>query len=55
MHNNNLDNEEFEYSHIFNLLDSRGVISVAERTGYITRIRELAKGSGAAWLESQEK
>ena len=33
-------------SHIFNLLDSRGVISVAERTGYINRIRELAKGSG---------
>ena len=31
-------------SHIFNLLDARGVIGVAERTGYITRIRELAKG-----------
>ena len=40
-------------SHIFNLLDARGVISVAERTGYINRIRELAKGSGAAWLNSQ--
>ena len=40
-------------SHIFNLLDSRGVIGVAERTGYINRIRDLAKGSGAAWLESQ--
>tara|TARA_Y100000816_G_C26075500_1_gene566091 strand:- start:460 stop:1344 length:885 start_codon:yes stop_codon:yes gene_type:complete len=40
-------------SHIFNLLDSRGVIGVAERTGYINRIRELAKGSGAIWLESQ--
>jgi len=40
-------------SHIFNLLDSRGVIGVAERTGYINRIRELAKGSGALWLESQ--
>ena len=42
-------------SHIFNLLDSRGVISVAERTGYINRIRDLAKGSGSAWLENQEK
>ena len=42
-------------SHIFNLLDSRGVIAVAERTGYITRIRDLAKGSGSAWLENQEK
>ena len=34
-------------SHIFNLLDSRGVIAVAERTGYINRIRDLAKGSGS--------
>ena len=42
-------------SHIFNLLDARGVISVAERTGYINRIRDLAKGSGSAWLENQEK
>ena len=40
-------------SHIFNLLEARGVIGVAERTGYINRIRELAKGSGATWLNSQ--
>jgi glycyl-tRNA synthetase alpha chain len=40
-------------SHIFNLLDARGVIGVAERTAYINRIRELAKGSGAAWLSTQ--
>ena len=40
-------------SHIFNLLDARAVIGVAERTGYINRIRELAKGSGVAWLNSQ--
>ncbi len=40
-------------SHIFNLLDSRGVIGVAERTGYINRIRELAKGCGALWLSTQ--
>ena len=40
-------------SHFFNLLDARGVIGVAERTGYINRIRELAKGAGAAWLNSQ--
>ena len=40
-------------SHIFNLLDARGVIGVAERTGYITRIRELAKGCGTLWLSSQ--
>ena len=41
-------------SHIFNLLDARGVIGVAQRTEYISRIRELAKGSGKIWLESQE-
>ena len=40
-------------SHIFNLLDARGVIGVAERTGYINRIRDLAKGCGALWLSSQ--
>tara|TARA_B100000945_G_scaffold116292_1_gene92402 strand:+ start:672 stop:1556 length:885 start_codon:yes stop_codon:yes gene_type:complete len=42
-------------SHIFNLLDARGVIGVAERTGYINRIRDLAKGAGSSWLENQEK
>ena len=41
-------------SHIFNLLDARGVIGVAERTGYITRIRELAKGCGSLWLSTQK-
>ncbi len=40
-------------SHIFNILDARGVIGVAERTGYINRIRELAKGCGALWLSTQ--
>ena len=40
-------------SHIFNLLDARGVIGVAERTGYINKIRELAKGCGALWLSTQ--
>ena len=40
-------------SHLFNLLDARGVIGVAERTGYINRIRDLAKGSGASWLNTQ--
>ena len=41
-------------SHIFNLLDARGAIGVAQRTEYISRIRELAKGSGKAWLENQK-
>ena len=41
-------------SHVFNLLDARGVIGVAQRTEYISRIRELAKGSGEIWLKSQK-
>ena len=40
-------------SHVFNLLDSRGAIGVAQRAGYISRIRDLAKGAGSVWLESQ--
>ena len=41
-------------SHIFNILDARGVISVAQRAEYISRIRDLAKGVGQIWLESQK-
>tara|TARA_B100001123_G_scaffold444118_1_gene592031 strand:- start:306 stop:1202 length:897 start_codon:yes stop_codon:yes gene_type:complete len=40
-------------SHIFNILDSRGAIGVAQRAGYISRIRDLAKGAGSVWLEYQ--
>ncbi|WP_293859494.1 glycine--tRNA ligase subunit alpha [uncultured Alsobacter sp.] len=39
-------------SHVFNLLDARGVISVTERQSYILRVRELAKACGAAWLQT---
>jgi glycyl-tRNA synthetase alpha chain len=38
-------------SHIFNLLNARGVISVAERQAYIGRVRDLAKGACAAWMD----
>ncbi|MGF1543835.1 MAG: glycine--tRNA ligase subunit alpha [Parvularculaceae bacterium] len=41
-------------SHLFNLLDARGVISVAERQSYILRIRTLAKACCAAWLDSPQ-
>ena len=37
-------------SHLFNLLDARGVISVTERAAYIGRVRTLAKGCCEAWL-----
>ncbi len=40
-------------SHIFNLLDARGVISVTERQSYILRVRELAKACGKAWLKTK--
>jgi glycyl-tRNA synthetase alpha chain len=40
-------------SHLFNLLDARGVISVTERQAYIGRVRDLAKGCCQAWLASQ--
>ncbi len=39
-------------SHIFNLLDARGVISVTERQSYILRVRDLAKACGEAWLKT---
>lgn len=39
-------------SHVFNLLDARGVISVTERQSYILRVRDLAKACGAAWLKT---
>ncbi|WP_243406028.1 glycine--tRNA ligase subunit alpha [Sphingosinicella sp. YJ22] len=38
-------------SHTFNLLQARGVISVAERQAYIGRVRDLAKGACAAWMQ----
>ena len=40
-------------SHLFNLLDARGVISVAERANYINKIRTLAKACGELWIKKQ--
>src|SRR5205085_9928468 len=40
-------------SHVFNLLDARGVISVTERQSYLLRVRELAKVCGEAWLATE--
>jgi glycyl-tRNA synthetase alpha chain len=37
-------------SHLFNLLDARGVISVSERASYIGRVRDLAKVCADVWL-----
>jgi glycyl-tRNA synthetase alpha chain len=40
-------------SHVFNLLDARGVISVTERQSYIMRVRDLAKACGDAWVHTE--
>ncbi|MCT4654766.1 MAG: glycine--tRNA ligase subunit alpha [Cohaesibacter sp.] len=40
-------------SHVFNLLDARGVISVTERQSYILRVRELSKACGEAFLQTE--
>ena len=42
-------------SHLFNLLDARGSISVTERARYILEIRELAKNSANLYMEKYEK
>ena len=41
-------------SHLFNLMNARGAIAVAERASYIGRIRDLCKMCAQAWVEQQE-
>ena len=41
-------------SHLFNMLDARGVISVTERAAFIGRVRNLAKGCCEAWMGMTE-
>ena len=40
-------------SHVFNILDARGAISVAQRAGYIARIRDITKAAAGIWLNNQ--
>lgn len=42
-------------SHIFNVLDARGAISVSERTKYIGRVRHLARIVASTYLEQREE
>jgi glycyl-tRNA synthetase alpha chain len=42
-------------SHVFNLLDARGVISVTERAAYIGRVRALAKSCCEGWLDGEAR
>jgi len=46
--------QAIEASHLFNLLQARGVISVQERASYIGRVRDLAKGACQAWIEKNK-
>ena len=41
-------------SHLFNVLDARGAISVSERVGYIARVRRLARQAALAYLKQRE-
>ncbi|HPF35251.1 MAG TPA: glycine--tRNA ligase subunit alpha [Candidatus Krumholzibacteria bacterium] len=41
-------------SHLFNVLEARGAISVTERTGYIKRVRQLARAVAKAYVDSRE-
>ncbi len=41
-------------SHVFNILDSRGAIGVAQRAEYIGRIREITKLVAAIWIDTQK-
>ena len=41
-------------SHVFNLLDARGVISVTQRVEYISRIREITKLAAETWIDTQK-
>ena len=42
-------------SHLFNLLDARGAISVTERVGMIARVRKMARASAGAYLKQREE
>jgi len=42
-------------SHTFNMLEARGALSVTERTGYIARVRNLARTVADAYVKSREK
>lgn len=42
-------------SHVFNLLDARGTVSVSERTGYIQRVRNLARKVASLYVKQREE
>jgi glycyl-tRNA synthetase alpha chain len=42
-------------SHVFNMLDARGALSVTERTKYIAKVRNLSKRCAVGYLEQREE
>ena len=42
-------------SHVFNVLDARGAISVAQRAEYIAKIRDMTKSVGQVWVDNQKQ
>ena len=42
-------------SHVFNLLDARGALSVTERQRYLLRVRAIARGAAQVWLARREQ
>ena len=42
-------------SHTFNVLDARGAISVSDRTGFIARVRNLARSIASLYIEQREE
>ena len=47
--------QAIEASHVFNLLQARGVISVQERASYMGRVRDLARGSCEAHMAKERE
>jgi len=45
--------QAIEASHVFNLLQARGVISVQERASYMAQVRDLARGSCEAYMAKE--
>ncbi|WP_298917701.1 glycine--tRNA ligase subunit alpha [uncultured Algimonas sp.] len=41
-------------SHLFNLLDARGVVSATQRPEYVKRVRDLARGCASAWVKGEK-
>ncbi|MBD1137587.1 glycine--tRNA ligase subunit alpha [Pelagibacterales bacterium SAG-MED43] len=46
--------QSLKASHVFNVLDARGAISVAERAEYISRIRNIVKLAAEVWIQTQK-